>query len=74
MEVSCLFIVLKFKWLKTRRGWSRVISLWCKITQPSIVLCFEACLTVSKVAHCIEKVCKGGGILRYGYTIGLLKY
>ena len=40
--------------------------------QPSIVLLFEDCLAVSKVAHCIEKVFKGGGMLWYGYTIGLL--
>jgi len=39
--------------------------------QPSIVLRFEACLTVSKV---VEKVCKGGGMLWNGHTIGLLKY
>jgi len=53
-----------------RGCWSRVISLRHKITQPSIILHSEACLTVAKVAHCkatlrflrFEKVCKGGGM------------
>ena len=64
---------VKFPSTEARGGWSRVISLWHKIMQPSIVLRFEACLTVSKEAHCIEKVWKGDGMLWYGYTIGLLK-
>ena len=42
--------------------------------QLSIVLLVEACLAVSKVVHCIEKVCKGSGMFCYGYTIGFLNY
>jgi len=39
--------------------------------QPSTVLGIKACLAARKVAHYIEKVCKGGGMLWYGYTFGL---
>ena len=49
----------------TRGGRSHVITLWRKIVQPSIVLRVEACLAVSKVANCIEKACKSGGMLWY---------
>jgi len=50
-----------------------LISLWHKIMQPSIVLHVEACLAISEVVHCIEKVFKGGGMLWYGNIIGFLK-
>jgi len=36
---------------------------------PSIVLGVKACLAARKVAHCSEKVCKGSGILCYGFRI-----
>jgi len=36
------------------------VKMWIVL---SINIWIEACLTVSKVAHCIEKVYKGGGIL-----------
>ena len=40
----------------------RLVTRHQSMTQPSIVLCVEACLAVSKVAHCIKKFCKGGGM------------
>jgi len=39
--------------------------------QPSTVLGFKACLPARKVVHCTE-VCKGSGMLWYGYAFGLL--
>ena len=36
--------------------------------QPRIVLGVKTHLAARKVVHCIEKVCKGGGMLWYGYT------
>jgi len=42
--------------------------------QTSIVLGVKACFAARKVVHCTEKVCKGSGILWYGFhTVGLLE-
>ena len=42
--------------------------------QPSIVLGIKGCLAARKVVHCTENVCKGGGMLWYGYIFSLLEY
>ena len=42
--------------------------------QLNIVLGVKACLAARKAAHCTENVCKGAGMLWYGYTVRLLEY
>ena len=42
--------------------------------QPNIVLGVKACLAARKAAHCAEKVCKGAGMIWYGFTIRPLEY
>ena len=51
-------------------NWPRVKSLWRQITQHCSRCSGLYCIAARKVAHW---VCKGSGILWYGYTLGLLE-